>query len=89
MRGIGAKTTELQGICYRLGDVGVDDSGLLDLLAAMSFAKRVPGLAGELCWCVGVGLMSADEAVEVILDESRRSRTYAAVDEGGVFEVQE
>ena len=88
MQGISVKTTELQGIYHHVGGVGVDDSGLLDLLAAMNFAKRVPGLAGELCWHVGVGLMSADEAVEVIVDESRHSRISAVVDKGGAFEAE-
>ena len=64
-------------------------SRLSYLLAALNFAKRVPGLACELCWRVRVGLMSADEAVEVILEEARRGRMYAVVDEGGTFEVEE
>jgi hypothetical protein len=33
--------------------------------------------------------MSADEAVEVILEKARRGRMYAVVDEGGTFEVEE
>ena len=32
--------------------------------------------------------MSVDEAVEVILEEARRGRMYAVVDEGGTFEVR-
>jgi len=49
----------------------------------------MPELAGGLCWRVGVGLMTGDDAVEGIVDESRWVRKYAVVDAGGAFEVEE
>jgi hypothetical protein len=59
------------------------------LVAARDSASRMPELAGGLCWRVGVGLMTGDDAVEGIVDESRWVRKYAVVDAGGAFEVEE
>ena len=49
------------------------NSPLIDSLAALQFAKGTPGLAGELFWHIGTGLMSGGEAVAIIIDHYRRT----------------
>jgi len=47
------------------------------------------GAGGRAVLARGVGLMTGDDAVEGIVDESRWVRKYAVVDAGGAFEVEE
>lgn len=56
---------------------GVEDSAVADSLVVLGFANRGPGLAGDLCWRMGFGLMSGDAAVAVIVDHFRREYPWA------------
>ena len=70
---------------------GREDSRLRAALEAMELAHAVPAQewVRDLCWQVGAGFMTGDEAVAVILNEYRRHLICLPPEGLSVFEAEE